>query len=95
MIGIPVVCVIPPVYTAESRQTLGLLQQLQTTLSPSAVEAATLADIASTTEEISVALGALQIEFGQDALLEDVIQCLVVRQLAEQYARRKQRTVMA
>lgn len=95
MMEIVISQVVPPVYTPESRRTLGMLQQLQTKLSASTVGAATLADIAFPNEEISVSLLALQIEFGEDALLEDVIQSLVVRQLAEQYARRKQKGVAA
>ena len=71
----------PPVYHGDTQRTLGVLQQLQVLLAH-APDAVTLDDVARQIEM-------LQIEFGPTAVLEDVIQHLVARQLAFQCAQRK------
>jgi hypothetical protein len=71
---------VPPAYTFELARTLGVLQQLQVLLGGYAT---------ATLEDISSAIAGIQAEFGAQADLEGVIQQLVTRHLAEQYARRK------
>ena len=77
---------IPPVYLPDTKRTIGVLQQLQVLLAHVGGEV--------TLEDVVLQVAALQAEFGPGAVLEDVIQTLVVRQLAGQLVQRQMRSAL-
>ena len=71
-----------PVYQSDLARTIGVLQQLQ-------ILYATQSNDTSLTDVIQV-IHDMQREFGENSLLENVIQALVGRQLGQQLANRRQ-----
>lgn len=69
---------IPPMYAEQLTRTIGVLQQLQVLI----------ANDAATLDDVSHLVQAIQREFGAHTSLEQVIQSLVGRHLAQQVERR-------
>lgn len=72
---------IPPLYADQLTRTIGVLQQLQVLV----------ADDAATLGDVSHIFLAIQQEFGAHTSLEQVIQALVGRHLAQQIERRSEK----
>lgn len=72
-----------PVYSSDLTRTIGVLQQLQILCSAQSSDPS-LADVIGVVR-------AMQLEFGEDSHLENVIQSLVGQYLSQQVATRRQR----